>query len=259
MEKTKCATMFHRDQKHILLCLIGIFLTTIIISTCVDIYNKLAVPSENQIYVYGTGEVYAKPDLALSTLSVITEAKTVDEAVSKNAEDMNEIIKLVKSQGVEEKDIKTTSFNIYPLYEYEDGGTYYSGKRTLVGYEVSQSLEVKIRDLEKVGEIVQGATEAGANQVGSLQFTIDKQEEFENQAREEAITEAKEKAKELASQLGVKLVRITNFSESNSASYRYGLGGGEESASKNSSSIVPEFQTGENKIEVSVTITYEIR
>jgi len=245
-----------------ILVILGVFLISLIISEAIDIQIRLT-KTENTITVSDTGEVYAKPDLALTTFSVVNEAKTVAEAMSENAKKMNAVIDSVKSQGVEDKDVKTTSFNIYPRYEwYEPECLTYpcpTGRRVLVGYEVQQSLQVKIRDMTKIGEILQGATDAGANQVGDLQFTIDKQDELKKQAREEAIKKAKTKAQELASQLGIKLIRIVNFNEGVSVPYYYdyalkemaAMGGGEEP--------VPQIETGENKITVTVTITYEIK
>jgi len=259
-----------KDEKKCLcnafLIILSVFLVTLIISTAVDILNKIKegkyigqeIETRNTITVSDTGEIYAKPDLALTTFSVVTEAKTVGEAMSENTKKMNAVINFVKGEGVEDKDVKTTNFNINPRYEYQKVETeiypYPPGKRVLVGYEITQSLEVKIRDMVKIGDIIQGATEAGANQVGDLQFTIDKKDELKAQARAEAITKAKNKAEALASQLGVHLIRITNFSESSEVPVPYALreaapaGGG-----------TPQIETGENKIEVTVTITYEIR
>jgi len=251
----------------ILVRVLIVFLIVLIIFVIVDIANKIKegryigqeIETKNTITVSDKGEIYAKPDLALTTFSVVTEAKTVAQAMSQNTEKMNAIIDEMKKQGVDEKDLKTISFNIYPRYEYRRTTEiipYPPGTRVLVGYEVSQSLQVKIRDMTKIGQIIEGATEAGANQVGDLQFTIDKQDELKEQAREEAITKAKDKAKEIASQLGINLVRVTNFSETSIVPRYYGLekamalGGGEAEA--------PEIETGENKIEVTVSITYEI-
>jgi len=243
-----------------LLVIVSVFLITLIVSKAIDIRDKIQITG-NTITVSDTGEVYAKPDLALTTFSVITEAKTVAEAMSENTKKMNAVIDFVKGQGVEDKDVKTTSFNIYPRYEYQKVETeiypYPPGKRVLVGYEVTQSLEVKIRDMTKIGDIIQGATDAGANQVGDLQFTIDKQDELKKEARTQAIEKAKTKAKELTDQLGVKLVRIINFSESSVIPYYYGL---EKAAAPSGvGGGAPQIETGENKIEVTVTITYEIR
>jgi hypothetical protein len=235
-----------------------VFLVSLTIWVSIDIQNKIT-KTENTITVSDTGEIYAKPDLALTTFSVISEKKTVAEALSQNTEKMNAVIDFVKGQGVEGKDLKTTSFNIYPRYEWLEGKTEIppqpQGKRVLVGYEVRQSLEVKIRDLEKIGAIIEGATGAGANQVGDLQFIIDKEDELKKQARDQAIEKAKTKAKELASQLGVNLVRISNFSESSIVPRYYSL---EKVAVPGAGEATPQIELGENKIEVTVTITYEI-
>ncbi len=238
-----------------------VFLVSLIVWVNIDISNKIR-KTENTITVSDTGTIYAKPDLVLTTASVVTEAKTVAEGLSENTKKMNAVILAVKNEGVEEKDLKTTSFNIYPRYEWYEPWTCDipcpSGKRVLVGYEITQSLQIKIRNMEKVGTIIQSATDAGANEVSDLQFTIDKEDELKAQARAEAINKAKAKAEELAKQLGIRLVRISNFSESGVVPYFYsmkeaaplGMGGGTE---------MPEIQTGENKIEVTVSITYEIR
>lgn len=232
----------------------------------VDINNKIKTGSQieakNTITVSATGEVYAKPDLGITTFSVTTEAKTVAEALAENTEKMNAVISSAKDNGVEDKDLKTVGFNIYPRYEWTNSecSVYYCppGERVLVGYEVYQSLQVKIRDLAKAGTIIEGAAEAGANQISDLQFTIDEQDALKAQARQEAIDEARTKAKELAKELGVKLGRLTDFSEGSAYRYDYtealmptaGKGGGTDSLT---------VETGENKIEISVVLTYEIR
>ncbi len=249
-------TFTNYTEKNKLLTLIGlvlcVFIIALVVATGVDVKNKLKEGKYigrnveiNTINVSGTGEVYAKPDLGIVNVSVVSEAKTVATAMTDNTKKMNAIVDFVKKMGVEDKDLKTTSFYISPLYEWSQQTTCFyppcpSGERTLTGYEITQQLEIKIRDLTKVGDIIQGATVSGANQVGDLQFTIDKPDDVKKQAREEAIKKAKEKAKELASQLGVKLIRITNFSESGDLNYpqpvymaseALGKGGGETAPS----------------------------
>ena len=209
------------------------------------------------ITVSGIGEVYAKPDLAIVDLSVVSEAKTVSEAMSDNTAKMNAVIDFVKSQGVGDKDIKTVNFSIYPRYDYTEATQIYpSGKRTLSGYDITQTLEVKIRDMGKIGQIIGGAAEKGANEMSGLSFAIDKEEDLKAKVRLDAIAKAKAKAKELSLQLGVDLKKITGFSENgvypvwdNLKYAESGMGGGE---------AVPSVQTGENKISVTVNITYEI-
>lgn len=217
-------------------------------------YIGQEIVSTKTIVVSDSAEIYAKPDLAMINFSVFSEGKTVAKTLDENTKKMNAVIETIKKNGVAEKDLKTTNFTIYPRYEYP----YPSGKRIFTGYEVRQTVDVKIRNLEKVSQAIEDATSAGANEVGNLSFTIDKQDEFKKQVRGEAINKAKKKAEELASQLGVKLVRISNFSEGETGVYpqpyftdkaMMGIGGGESA---------PQIQTGENKIEVSVSITYEI-
>ena len=262
---------FQEKNKNLLtgvVAVLGVFLLVLTISTAVGIQNKIKegkyigqeIEAKNTITVSETGEIYAKPDLVLTTFSVVNEAKTVAEAMSENTKKMNAIIDFVKSQAVEDKDLKTISFNIYPRYEWHEKTSIPpvpQGKRVLVGYEVRQSLQVKIRDMAKIGQIIEGTTNAGANQVGDLRFIIDKEDELKKQARGQAIEKAKSKAKELASQLGVNLVRITNFSESGVVPRYYGL---EKMVAGLGGSVEESLQieTGENKIEVTVSITYEI-
>ncbi|KPJ55079.1 hypothetical protein AMJ47_01945 [Parcubacteria bacterium DG_72] len=235
-------------------------------SGIVDIVNKIKQSKyigqdaefKNTIAITDTGEVYAAPDLAVINLMVTNEAKTVGEAMAENTKRMNKVIEEMKSLGIEEKDLKTVSYNIYPRYEYEKdrfGNVY--GKRILAGYEIRQSLQVKIRNLENIGQVIEKGTAAGANDVGNLQFTIDNQDELKKQAREQAIDKARKKAEQMASQLNVRLGKVTSFSENFYVPYygamdyamEKGIGGAGE---------VPDIQTGENKITVSVVITYEI-
>ena len=260
---------FHEVQFKNLKFVFGIFailfLAVVNVWFGVGILNKFKenkfigkeIETKNTISVSGTGEVYAKPDLALIDFSVVTEKKTVGEAMAENTKKMNSVIETIKNQGVEEKDLKTTNFSIYPRYEWHEKSEIYpSGKRVLVGYEVNQTLQIKIRDLTKIGNIIQEATNAGANQVGDLQFTIDKRDELKSQARKEAIEKAKVMAKEIAGQLGVKLVKIVSFSENAVAPIPspYFM----ERAAEGGKVGTPQIQTGENKIEVTATITYEI-
>ncbi|MBL7142546.1 MAG: SIMPL domain-containing protein [Candidatus Pacebacteria bacterium] len=245
--------------KNVLALITGLLLIVLIASFALDVKNKLE-ETENTITVSETGTIYTKPDLALVSFSVVTEEKTVAKAMEENTKKMNDVISFIKEQGVEENDLKTTAFNISPRYEWYDRSTYFpSGKRVLVGYDLRQTLEVKIRDLDKIGVIVEGGTSVGANEVSDLQFTVDEQDALKKQAREEAISKAKAKAEELAKQLGVKLVRISSFNESTAIPYyvnlkesALGIGGGGVAPA------TPQVETGENKIEVQVSITYEI-
>jgi len=219
--------------------------------------NQKNQTSENQVItVSGNGEVYAAPDVGLIDISVRTEGKDVATATNENSVKMNNIMSFVKGSSVLEKDIKSTGFNINPVYAWEDK----TGKRTLTGYEVSQTINVKIRDLTKVGAIISGATEKGANDIGSLSFIVDNDEQIKEDAKNLAIKDAQAKAKNLEKALGVKMVKIINFSESsynpiyNSVASSYKM---LDSAGAGVS--VPTIAAGQNKITSTVTITYAIK
>ncbi|HPA25859.1 MAG TPA: SIMPL domain-containing protein [bacterium] len=211
-----------------------------------------------QFSATATGKVFAKPDIANLTVGLKTEAKpTAAVAVKDNTDKMNEVIKVLKDLGIEEKDIKTTNYNLNPVYDWTDR----SGQQ-LKGYEVSQNVEVKIRDLNKIGDAIAKTTEKGANQVGNISFTIDDEFELKNQARQEAIKKAKEKAEAIVGETGIDLGKIVNVYE-NQISYpsyvnyskdmAYGMGGVEESLQ------APTVQAGQNEVVVEATVVWEVK
>jgi len=213
--------------------------------------------TQNTISVAGTGEIWAKPDVAIIDFSVVSERKNVEEALAENTQKMNKIIETLQNKQISKNDLKTTNFNVYPRYEWYEKSDYsFSGKRVLVGYEVRQSLQVKIRDLLRTGEIIQAAIQAGANEVGDLHFIIEKEEELKLQARAQAIKQAKEKARDIAQQLAVRLGKIVSFNENSITPFPY------RSSMKSTQAggaDTVQIEEGTNKIEVQVNIVYEIK
>ncbi|MBI4134711.1 MAG: SIMPL domain-containing protein [Candidatus Sungbacteria bacterium] len=205
------------------------------------------------ISVAGEGKVYVRADLAMVQLTVSSDAGQGDLGAvqERNANKANAVTEYAKSRGVKEEDIKTVNYSITPRYNYSQYG------QEFLGYNVRQDIQLKIRDLSKVGEILKGAVSSGANEVSQLQFTVDDPKSPEEEARMKAITDAKAKAEKLAEALGVRLVRVTNFSESGGGVpppvyYReavaLGKGGGG----------VPDIQIGQNEVQLYVILTYEI-
>ena len=206
----------------------------------------------NTVSFSGEGKVLAKPDVAVISLSIVTEAPGSKSAQDDNSKKSKAVTDFLKSKNIGEKDIKTTGYNIYPQYKYPK-----YNKPEIVGYSVSQTLEVKVRDLEKVSEILDGIVGAGVNQVNSLSFEIDNPESLKAEARKKAIDDAKKRADELEDQLGVDLGKIVNFSEST---------GGfqpqifyEKAAVGGFGGEGPSVPSGENEIAVNVTLTYQIK
>jgi hypothetical protein len=208
----------------------------------------------NTVSFNGEGKVVAKPDIGKINLSIVTDALTSKIAQDENSKKSKALTDYLKKESIDDKDIKTTGYNIYPQYRYPP----YGGQPTITGYQVNQSMEIKVRDLDKVSNVLDGVVSAGANQVNGLSFEIDNPDALKAEARAKAIADAKKKANELKSQVGISLGKIVNFSE-NTGGYPVpvyfdsqvkGMGGGGGG---------PEVPTGENEITVNVTITYQIK
>ena len=218
------------------------------------------------INVTGEGEVMATPDIGSFTFGVRAEGVDATEAQSKSAESINAITSFLAESGVEEKDIETSNYNLNPKYRYEERTCAYGsycppGERVIDGFEVYQMITVKVRNLTESGALISGVGERGATDISSLSFTVDDTEVLKDQAREQAITDAKENAKLLADQLGTKIVKMVGYYENNDGGYPSPYYGGmmEERAFSADAAITPDMPVGEDTIRVQVDITYEIK
>ena len=169
------------------------------------------------IWVTGTGEMSLTPDIALVRLGVEVTASTVTEAREDAAEAMEAVIEAVKEHELTDEDIQTTSFNIWPRYEYQEvvseGVT--SNKRVLTGYQVSNTAVIKIRDLDAVGEIIDDVATAGgdATRINGIDFSIEDPSAYTAQLREDAVKAAMENATQFATLTGVTLGKLVYVSE----------------------------------------------
>lgn len=226
-------------------------------------FGRSGVPATDTITVQGDGQATLPPDVARISFSVENTSATVAQAQDATTRQANTALDFVKEQGVAEKDIKTLSYNISPQYSYPNPCAYgtvcpdYYREPKITGYQVSQTVQITMRDLSKVGEMLGGLGKLEVQNVNGPAFALDDSTAGYSAARADAIDKAKTQARLLAKQLGVKLGKIVNFSES-SGNYpypmMYGLGGG---ASEKSD--VPDVPAGENTYNASVSITYEIR
>ncbi len=225
-------------------------------------YIGMDLEKERTINVSGEGTVLAKPDIAIIDFSILNEAETADKAMEENSSKTNKVIGFLKNQDIKESDLKTTGVNVSPRYEYRTAiKDHPSGERVLVGYQARQSLEVKIKDLKEVGLIIEGAINAGANQVSNLIFDIEDRDILESEARKKAIKNAHEKANELANDLGVKLEKIISYNESGRVPYLARDFSKTIMESAEMQEKIPEMEVepGENEIKVNVNIGYEIQ
>lgn len=215
------------------------------------------------ITVTGEGEVTAMPDIATITLTVRESAKTVPEAQKLVETKVSQALKDVSALGVEKKDTKTLSYTINPKYEQQvQNMSYCVGyncpptKTVVVGYEVAQSMQIKVRKIDQAGTIIGIIGKANITEVSGPEFTVDDMDKPKADAKEIAIKKAQDKAKATAKSLGVSLGEITQFNEDGGNNYprMYGM---EASVMKASSDTV-SLPQGESVIKSNVTITYSL-
>ena len=226
-------------------------------------YVGAGIQASNTVQVSGTGDAYAVPDVGQFSYSVVSDQTTVKAAQDDATAKANAITAYLKQAGIDDKDIKTTDYSVTPRYEYSNGvcsnGYCPPSKQTLIGYEVSQTTQVKVRDTSKAGDLLAGVGGKGATNISGLTFTTEDPTAVQTEARDKAIADAKAKATKLASELGVSLVRVTAFSENQGGGpipLAYGKGAG---PAAESAAVAPDISIGQNKVTDDVTITYEIR
>jgi len=214
----------------------------------------LSLQSQYQVTVSGEGKVYVKPDIATVGLGVTTTGLTTSDVISRNTTKMNVVIQAIKDSGVEDKDIQTTNYSLSPQYNYTE-----AAGRIFQGYTLEQNLQVKIRDFTKVGDVLQKAVVAGANLTSNLQFTIENPEQFKQEARAKAIEQAKNNAKNLAETSGIALGKIINIYENYAYPVMYNTALGKGGASMDSAVPAPVIQPGQQEIDVTINLTYQVK
>ena len=210
---------------------------------------------EATIIVSGEGEAVLAPDLAILSLSVLREAPTAGEALAANSEAMAGVIADLKAAGVEARDLQTSNFSISPRYRDSDDDDDKIMEPEIIGYSVTNGLTVRVRDLSKLGGIIDRSVTLGVNQGGNIVFTNDKPEAAINDARKTAAADAISKAKTLADAAGVKLGRVVEMSENFARPmaqplYRVAM-------AKEMSAPAP-IESGENSYSVTVNVTFAI-
>jgi uncharacterized protein len=173
-----------------------------------------AAQPEPRILVSGEGRAQLTPDLALLSLSVTREADTARQALDDNSAAMAEVLAALRREGIAERDLQTSDFAIQPLYRQQPPAQ--AGQREaprIAGYRVSNRLAVRVRDLKRLGAVLDRAVSLGVNEGGQIQFDNDDPAAAIEQARRAAVQEALAKARTLAEAAGVRTGRILQISE----------------------------------------------
>lgn len=238
--------------------------------------NQTQAPS---FTVSAEGKVVAIPTIATFTFSVITEGGSdIAKLQTENAQKVNKAISFLKDNGVEEKDIATTAYEVNPQYEYIPcpllQGT--SGSQTeslrpdiyprpcpppsIQNYTVTQTVSVKVRNLNNVGTLLSGVVKNGGNLVSQLYFTVEDEASLKNQARTKAFEEARKKAKAMADAGGFRIGKLLSVGEDFSLPIPMLRGEGfVKPEGGGGISTSPEVKPGSQEITATVTLTYEIK
>jgi uncharacterized protein YggE len=228
-----------------------IFVSVLVLALLLSACGAAAQP--RTLNVSGNGTVYLTPDIAYIYIGVHNEDPAIATAVNNNNTQTQALVDALKNAGVAEADLQTSNFSVYTSPQYDK----MTGMSTGTNYAVDNTVYVTVRDLTKIGSLLNTAVGAGANNINSITFDVADKTSAMAQARQKAMENASNLASELAQTAGVKLGEIQNVSYSdNSPMPYYGMGGGGAAATPNIS--VP-IQPGLTQISVTVSVTYTLQ
>lgn len=202
------------------------------------------------ITVAGTGESHGKPDFAQIQVGVVTEAVTAAEALRKNNEAMSQLIVMMRKRGIEDRDFQTTQFNVSPRYKYDKTQ---QDPPKIAGYQVTNEVHVKVRNLTALGAFLDEAVSMGANQIRGISFGVAEPAKLMDEARKKALADAQRRAQVYADAAGLKIGKPIRIDEQSGRPVPYPVARMDAAAG----SAVP-IATGEQSFSITVTVSYPI-
>ena len=203
------------------------------------------------ISVQGSGAAFAKPDMASASAGIESRGATPENALAANTKAMNAIMAAIKRHGIAERDVETSSFSIAPVYGQQPGPR---GALNIEGYQVTNQVTVRLRDMDKLGELLSALVGAGANRLNGVSFDIAEPAKLQDDARKAAMTDAKKRADLFAAAAGVTVKRVMSISEGGGFAPPQPMA---MRAMKAGGESVP-VAGGEQSITASVSVVYEI-
>jgi uncharacterized protein len=198
------------------------------------------------INVSGQGKVSVVPDIAYIQLGVQTQDNSVKQAQAKNAEALQKVYDALEKEHVKKEDIQTVSFNVNPIYTWDQN------KQVFQGYQVEHLLRITDRDLADIGQLLDLATQSGANRIDNIQYDTEKREQYELKALDLAMDDADQKADHLAKKIGQSIQSIVNIHENSGYSGPIYTPYSKSMADSSQTQI----STGEITISSSVDVSY---
>ena len=208
--------------------------------------------NERTISISATGHAYAEPDMASINTGVITEAEVAKDALAANTGAMNKVIETLQAAGLEPRDIQTTDFSIQPKYQYNQDNS----PPKLVGYTVSNQVSIRVRNLKKLGVILDAVVQSGSNQINGIQFDVSSAPALRDTARKQAVENARKMAAIYAEAAGVKLGPVLKIEEAQA--YAGQLPNYRLQAASADAAPVP-IAAGQQAIEVQVNIVWALQ
>jgi len=243
---------------------LGTISVIVILTVCLAAVGCLGTSSEGDaanaagnttIAVSGMGLIEAAPNKVTVNLGVETQSENVTDALAQNAAKMDAVIAALDASGVSKEDRETSYFRIFPVTDYERPG------EGILGYRVTNEITFELRDLEKVGPVIDTAIYAGANTVNQVTFglTEERERDLRQQVLMEACTDARAKADAIASGLDLKIVGVATVTEMGVYTYPYRAGGYDEYAKYAAAPTVAPTPIEPQDVTVSASIQVEYR
>lgn len=211
-----------------------------------------------RIAVVGEGEASVAPDLAIVTLSVLREAATAREALDQSNKATADVIAAMKEAGIEARDLQTSGLQINPRYVYPQGGSGEEQPR-IVAYQATNALTARVRDIAKVGEVIDRAVTLGVNQGGSITFTNDDPSAARTEARRRAVEDAVARAKTLAEAAGVGLGPIIEITEQSFMQPPVPIVASGRAYRMEAAADAVPVEAGENIYRIQINATFELK
>jgi len=199
--------------------------------------------------VSADAEASRVPDIARLSAGVVTQAADGNTAMRQNAEQMSKVVAAIKAAGIAEKDVQTSGINLSPQYQYKEGEA-----QKINGYQASNTVSLKVRDVSRLGKVLDALAAQGANQINGPSFEIDNPEPVYDEARIAALKKAQQRADTYARQLGLKVRRIVSISEGRSGGVRPVM----MMARAQSAAMDTPVSPGETTLSVNLDVTFEL-
>lgn len=231
---------------------LGIFAMTQPTTAHAQVIAPAIAADSTLLNVSANGKTTRVPDIANFSTGVVTRAAEANAAMRDNATQMDKVVKALSDAGIAKKDIQTSGVNLNPDYNYRE-----NQPPEIKGYQASNTVNVKVRDLSKLGKIMDILIATGANQLNGPSFSIDDEEGALNEARQVALKEAQARAQMYAQSLGLKVRRIVSIDENSSRpSYPVHMMAmdARASAGKEATPIMP----GESEVNVALNVQFEL-